>query len=309
MQYFLNLPSDFFDKPAAWAKEMQRQGWSGICASDHILVGSNPYPHVFATAAAMAAATDQILITTSFANNLFRSPVEFAQAAMTLQMLSNGRFEAGIGAGWAEHEMLAMGLEYPDPSVRVSMYIEALTVVRALLQNGQCQFAGEYYQIDISGEFRLGPLPATPPALIASAGGARNIRESAPLVDRIEIKAAARATRGGALDFATLTTVTEDEIKQNIERVQTVNATVPISIFLLVAAGDTPTVRGLKEQFGNGFLSKFIGQAEDVARALEDLTTIGIDRVQLTELIPGSHENLRQFLCTEGRPDRSIPRS
>ena len=135
MQYFLNLPSDFFDKPAAWAKEMQRQGWSGICASDHILVGSNPYPHVFATTAAMAAATDQILITTSFANNLFRSPVEFAQAAMTLQMLSNGRFEAGIGAGWAEHEMLAMGLEYPDPSVRVSMYIEALTVVRALLKH------------------------------------------------------------------------------------------------------------------------------------------------------------------------------
>ena len=297
MEYFLNLPGNHFDKPAAWAKEMEQQGWSGICASDHILVGANPYPHVFATAAAMAAVTDQILITTSFANNLFRSPVEFAQAAMTLQVLSNGRFEAGLGAGWAEHEMLAMGLEYPDPPVRVSMYIEALTVVRELLRNGQCQFAGEHYQVDISGEFRLGPLPATPPALVASAGGPRNIREATPLVDRIEIKASARGTRGGALDFATLATVTEDEVKQNIERVKVVNSNIPIGIFLLVGAGGAPSIQGLKEQFGNSFLGRFIGQAEEVARALEDLSAIGIDRVQLTELIPSSHENLRQFLC------------
>lgn len=297
MEYFLNLPGNHFDKPAAWAKKMERQGWSGICASDHILVGTNPYPHVFATAAAMAAVTDQILITTSFANNLFRSPVEFAQAALTLQVLANGRFEAGLGAGWAEHEMLAMGLEYPDPGVRVSMYIEALTVVRELLRNGQCQFTGEYYQVDISGEFQLGPLPATPPALVASAGGPRNIRESTPLVDRIEIKASARGTRGGALDFAMLATVTEDEIKRNIERVKMVNSNIPIGIFLLVGAGDEPSVQGLKEQFGGGFLGQFIGQPEDVARALEGLAATGIDRVQLTELIPGSHENLREFLC------------
>ena len=299
MEYFLNLPSDHFDKPADWAREMEAQGWSGICASDHILVGTNPYPHVFATAAAMAAVTERISITTSFANNLFRSPVEFAQAALTLQVLSNGRFEAGLGAGWAEHEMLAIGLDYPDPPTRVSMYVEALAVVRELLREGQCQFKGEHYQVDISGEFLLGPLPATPPPLVASAGGPRNIRESTPLVDRIEIKASARGTRGGALDFATLATVTEDEIKQNVDRVKAVNSDIPIGIFLLVGAGDDPIVQGLKAQFGNGFLGQFIGEPDDVARALEDLADIGIERVQLTELIPGSHANLCGFLCTQ----------
>ena len=297
MEYFLNLPGTHFDKSAEWAREVEAQGWSGICASDHILVGTHAYPHVFATAAAMAVVTERILITTSFANNLFRSPVEFAQAALSLQVLSNGRFEAGIGAGWAEHEMLAMGMPYPEPATRVSMYIEALEIVRSLLEDGQCQFQGEHYQVDISGEFRLGPLPDVPPPLVASAGGPRNIRESVPLVDRIEIKASARGTRGGALDFATLATVTEDEVKQNVDRVKALDPDIPIGIFLLIGAGESPAVTGLKEQFGNGFLGQFIGPAEDVARALEDLSELGIERVQLTESIPGSQQNLCEFLC------------
>jgi len=296
VEYFLNLPGTHFNKPAEWASAMEAQGWDGICASDHILVGTNPYPHVFVTAMAMAAATDRILLTTSFANNLFRSPVEFAQAAFTLQEQSGGRFEAGLGAGWAEHEMHAMGLDYPAPGDRVGMYIEALAIVRELLQTGQCQFSGKYYNIDVSGEYKLGPLPETPPPLVASAGGPRNIRESTPLVDRIEIKAASRGTRGGALDFAVLATVTEDEIKQNVDRVKSINPDMPVGIFLLIGAADSPMVTGLREQFGNGFLGNFVGHPEDVAQALESLSAIGIERIQLTETVPGSQENLRPFL-------------
>ena len=298
MEYFVNLPGTQFATPAAWAAEMEAQGWDGICASDHILVGTNPYPHVFATAAAMATATDRIAVTTSFANNLFRSPVEFAQASLTLQVLSNGRFEAGLGAGWAEHEMLAMGLDYPDPPTRVSMYIEALTIVRALLMDGQCRFNGDHYKVDLSGEYRLGPMPATPPPLIASAGGPRNIRESTPLVDRVEIKASARGTRGGALDLEEVALVTEADVRDNIQRVKQINPEMPIGIFLLVGTGEM--ANGLKAQFGNGFLGRFIGHAEDVAEALSDLADLGIDRVQLTELLPGSQQQLQPLLCSQG---------
>jgi alkanesulfonate monooxygenase SsuD/methylene tetrahydromethanopterin reductase-like flavin-dependent oxidoreductase (luciferase family) len=296
MEYFLNLPGAHFNKPAEWASAMEAQGWDGICASDHVLVGTNPYPHVFVTAMAMAAATDRITLTTSFANNLFRSPVEFAQAAFALQCQSGGRFEAGLGAGWAEHEMNALGLDYPAPRDRVGMYIEALAIVRQLLHTGQCQFSGAYYNIDISGEYKLGPMPATPPPLVASAGGPRNIRESTPLVDRIEIKAASRGTRGGALDLAVLATVTEDEIKKNFDRVKSIDPDMPVGIFLLVGADDSPLVAGLKAQFGNGFLGHFLGHPEDVAQALENLSAIGIARVQLTEIVPGSQENLQPFL-------------
>ncbi|MYE86130.1 MAG: LLM class flavin-dependent oxidoreductase, partial [Gammaproteobacteria bacterium] len=114
MEYFPNLPVRDFDQPGAWAKAKEAQGWHGICASDHLFLGDHRYPHVFVTAMAMVGATERIRVTTSFANNLFRSPVEFAQAALALQTFSGGRFEAGLGAGWAAAEMRAMGMTYPD---------------------------------------------------------------------------------------------------------------------------------------------------------------------------------------------------
>ena len=300
MEYFPNLPVEDFDRPGAWAKAKETQGWHGICASDHLFLGGHQYPHVFVTAMAMAGATERIKVTTSFANNLFRSPVEFAQAALALQAFSGGRFEAGLGAGWAAAEMQAMGMAYPDGPTRVSLYVEALQVAAALIQTGQCRFSGEHYRIDIAGESAIGPRPATPPPLIASAGGPRAVRAVTPLVDRVEIKANARGTRGGGLDLATVATVTEDEVKRNVERVKVIDADKPLSIFLLVAAGEGPEVLALKGLFGNGYLGRFAGHPDDVAHSLEDLATMGIDRVQLTELAPGSHDALAARLL--GQP-------
>lgn len=233
------------------------------------------------------------LLTTCFGRRL-----NLPRRLLTLQVLSNGRFEAGLGAGWAEHEMLAMGLDYPDPPTRVSMYLEALAIVRALLMDGQCRFNGDHYQVDLSGEYRLGPMPATPPPLIASAGGPRNIRESTPLVDRVEIKASARGTRGGALDLAEVALVTEADVRDNVQRVKQINPELPVGIFLLVGTGEM--ANGLKAQFGNGFPGRFIGHAEDVAEALSGLAELGIDRVQLTELLPGSQQQLQPLLCSQG---------
>lgn len=296
MEFFVNYPAGTEVDPGAWAREKEVEGWHGVCASDHFWVGPTRYPHVFVAATRMACATDRIRITTSFCNNLFRSPVEFAQAALSLQAVSAGRFDAGLGAGWAEDEMLATGQDYPDGPTRVSRYVEALTVAGALLRTGQCRFQGEHYRVDVTGERGLALGDVAPPPLIASAGGPRSIRETAPLVDRVEIKASARATRVGHLDFSIMNTVTEDEIRRNVERVRAVSATVPIGIFMLVAAGDAPQVAGLKAGFGDGYLGRFLGEPSAVADALRRLGELGIDRVQLTELAPGTHSALAGHL-------------
>ncbi len=299
MEYFVNLPGNRFQDPGAWAAEMEQLGWHGICASDHFWVSDHAYPHVFVAATQMACATSRVLITTSFCNNLFRSPVEFAQAALSLQQASHGRFEAGLGAGWAEAEIDAIGMEYPDGPTRMSRYIEAMAIVRELINTGQCQFSGEHYQVDISGDNRLGPTVGSPPPLVGSVGGPRGSREISPLVDRIEVKASARSTRGGQIDLAVMATVTEDEVKRNIDRVREVNSDIPIGIFLLTAAGDSDVVTGMKAMMGNGFLGNFMGHPEDVAQALESLQSLGISRVQLTEFAPGSHSVLAPCLLGE----------
>jgi alkanesulfonate monooxygenase SsuD/methylene tetrahydromethanopterin reductase-like flavin-dependent oxidoreductase (luciferase family) len=296
MEYFANFPAGTEAAPDTWAKKKESEGWHGICASDHLWVGPTRYPHVFVAATQMACATNKVAVTTSFCNNLFRSPVEFAQAALALQAACNGRFEAGLGAGWAQDEIEAIGQTYPDGPTRVSMYVEALQIVRQLLATGQCEHRGQYYQVDIAGENRLAQITEPPPPLIASAGGPRALREVTPLVDRVEIKASARATRVGHIDLEIMATVTEEEVRRNVERVRAVSDTVPIGIFLLTGVGDDPAVAGMKAALGGGYLSRYYGEATRVSEALAELGTMGIDRVQLTEIASGSHAALATCL-------------
>ena len=296
MEFFANYPAGSESDPAKWAKAKEDEGWHGVCASDHFWVGETRYPHVFVTAAQMACATSRLKLTTSFCNNLFRSPVEFAQASLALQAASGGRFEAGLGAGWLRDEIEAIGETYPDGPTRMSMYIEAMKIVKPLLSTGQCQFSGDFYEIDIQGNDQLAPRFDSPPPLIGSVGGPRGLREITPLVDRIEIKASARATRMGHLDFEVMSTVSEDEVKESVARVRAVDASIPIGIFILVAAGNDAIVDGMKAGLGDGYLSRFMGEAESVAGALRDISALGIDRVQITELVPGSQARLSPFL-------------
>ena len=94
------------------------------------------------------------------------------------------------------------------------------------------------------------------------------------------------------MDIATMATVTEEEVKRNIDHVKTTAPDKPVSIFLLVSAGISKDFMPVKAMFGDGFLSQFHGPADEVGEALERLGRIGIDRVQLTEMVPGSQEAL-----------------
>ena len=182
--------------PAAWACRREDEGWDVLGCADHFFsVRRGAYPHVWVTLATFAAATTRVGLTSSFANNLLRSPVEFAQAALQLQSVSGGRFEAGLGAGWTKDEIDAAGLEYPSPGERAGRYIEAMHIVRQILDTGTSRFEGRYYRVDLPN-LRVGPDP--PPPLVGSLGGARTIREVGPLVDRIEINPGSPATSATA---------------------------------------------------------------------------------------------------------------
>ena len=81
-----------------------------------------------------------------------------------------------------------------------------------------------------------------------------------------------------------------------LERVRRINPSIPIGIFILTGAGDDPVIEGLKKNLAGGYLSRFMGNPADVAAALQDLGEMGIDRVQLTQLAPGSHSALANHL-------------
>ena len=128
--------------PVAWAEAREAEGWPVISASDHLWDTSRAYPHWAVTLTQLAMTTTSCRVASSFANNLLRSPVEFAQAAFALHRASGGRFEAGLGAGWSEGEITGTGQRYPTPSERAGRYAEAMHVVRTLFDTGACTFAG-----------------------------------------------------------------------------------------------------------------------------------------------------------------------
>ncbi len=294
MEFFPNYNTNVDIDPVVWAQEREAEGWDGIVASDHYWIGEKPFPHLWVTLTQMACATKRITIASSFANNLFRSPVEFAQASLALHRASGGRFEAGLGAGWNEEEMLATGQEYPTGPVRVSMYREAAEIARALLTTGSCTFEGEYYQVKVP---RLEPFdPDSHPPLVGACGGPRSIREITPLLDRIEVKGSGAATRGGILDFEKLAAISKDDIRALVDQVRAVSEDIPMGYFTMIGVGDESVVGEMRAALGDGYASTFMGTAEEVAEALLGLADFGFSRAQLTEFIPGSVKALAPIL-------------
>ncbi len=291
MELFANLTSTRY-VPAEFAASAEALGFDGVTCSDHYWL-SDLFPHVWVSLAEMAAATDRVTVAPSFINNLFRSPFEFAQASASMQRLANGRYEAGLGAGWTESEMVATGQVYPDGPTRARMYREAILIVRELFTTGRCDFDGDHFKMQVP---ELAGLSAQPIPLVASVGGDWTIRNISPLVDRVELKVIGRATRGGSLDIGVMASIVEDELLAMVDKVRQASADVPISLFLMVGAGVGPEVDGLAGRLGDNFCGRFVGEPAKVLENLRALEEIGISRVQVTEFVPGTIANLGKEL-------------
>lgn len=283
MQFFANLTSGR-DDPLDFARSLERAGFDGVTCADHYWLAGTGSHHVWVTLAAMAGATERVLLGTGYANNLFRSPFEFAQASVSMQRLSGGRYEAGLGAGWANEELLATGQRYPEQPVRARMYREALLIARELFATGSCRFEGEHYTMNVPHFPEL--VPATPIPLVASVGGPWTIRHIVPIVDRVEL-VFGRTTRRGSLDTAALASVTEAELRDMVAAVREVRADIGVGLFVMIAIGDD-AVTPVTGSFADGMYSRFTGEAEYVRDNLLALEELGIGRVHLAEKVPGS---------------------
>lgn len=255
-----------------WAAEREAEGWAGVGFGDHWFVeDSGGCANALVQLGHAAASTTSIGLSTSFANNLFRSPVELAQAALTIQLLSSGRFELGIGAGWAAAEVTGAGLAFPDPAVRVRRLREAVCVVRDLL-HGACRFAGEFYDVDLPA---VGPPVSVPPPISAALGGPVSMRTIGPLVDRIELY-----TMGAAFSHGFAGTSRAD-LQRLIDVAREVNPAAPITLALVVAPGTGPVVDYFQSLYVESCFDGLAGPADRVADAIQAFSDLDIDRINV----------------------------
>ncbi len=138
---------------------------------DH-LGSSLPQLAPFVALGAAAAATTRIRLATTVIDNDFRHPVMLAKEVATLDVLSDGRVDLGIGAGWVEEDYTRTGIgTFDSPRERVDRLIESLDVVGRLLAGEEVTHRGTNYQLD---RFRANPDPVQQPVpVMIGAGGKR----------------------------------------------------------------------------------------------------------------------------------------
>jgi probable F420-dependent oxidoreductase len=181
-------------RPLTWprlldsARRAEELGFDSVWISDHFFAdigryggpkGSLGTVEPFTALAALATATERVHLGTLVACTSFRNPAHIAKMSTTIDLLSGGRFELGLGAGWFEREFDAFGFDFATPGERFSVLEESVCVVEGLFGKGPFDFEGKHFQL--SGAYNH-PSPAReggPPIWIGGKGGHRLLRLTA----------------------------------------------------------------------------------------------------------------------------------
>ena len=142
-----------------------------------------PTLECWTTLSALAAETRQIRLTPLVLANPYRHPALLAKMASTLDVISGGRLELGIGAGGGRDDHLASGFPYPSTAVRVEMLEEAVQVIKALWTEGEARFQGSYYRLEGAVNEPKPLQKPRPPILIGGSGETYLFRAVARFAD------------------------------------------------------------------------------------------------------------------------------
>lgn len=279
----------------ALARAAEDHGLEALFRSDHYESGDD-HPKgsldAWATLAGLATITSRLRLGTMVSPATFRHPSVLARNAVTVDHLSGGRVELGIGTGWWELEHRRYGFPFPPMAERMDILAEQLAVVAGHWADGPFSFDGEHYRIE---DLDAQPKPLQrprPPLVMGGAARRRSAELAARYADEYNLVFAtpeecreARprlddACRRVGRDPATLgyslmtgTVIGRDtaDLQWRVER-------------LAAQAGISPTVEALREDMGEGSL---VGTVDEVAARLEEYRAAGIGRVmfqhQITE--------------------------
>lgn len=226
------------DSGAEWrakARRIEELGYDTLLLTDHLTQQLAPIP---AMAAALEATTTLRVGSYVFSND-YRNPLMLAKEIATLDHLSGGRVDFGLGAGWYVRDYEMLGIPYDPPGVRVSRMIEAVRLLDRLFSEDVVDSSGSFYTVHGA---RLLPKRPRPPLMIG-AGGPRMLRFAAEHADIIALNP--QFSADGHPILADLTSgATERKLSQLRAELGERLAKVELNIFI-VDAGVTDEPRSL----------------------------------------------------------------
>ncbi len=169
------------------ARAAEEMGYATFLIRDHFV--APPFGHQlapFAALATVAAVTTTVRIGTLVFANDYRPPVILAKETATLDLLSGGRFELGIGTGFLKAEYDQAGIVFDPPGARVDRFAESLSVLKGLFADAPLTFSGEHYRLTEFDSFPK-PVQRPHPPILVGAGGKRMLSIAAREADIIGI--------------------------------------------------------------------------------------------------------------------------
>ncbi len=181
----------------------EEAGFHAYARPDHLLAEGtlappgSPLLECFTTIATLIPTTTRLRFLQTVACNSFRHPGLLAKMVATLDVISNGRMELGIGAGWLREEYDAYGYEFPPAAVRLEQLREALEVVKLLWSGEPVDYAGTHYRLR-GAVAAPRPLQRPGPPILVGGGGPGLLAIAAAAADVVNI---VPPTSGGAADL------------------------------------------------------------------------------------------------------------
>jgi probable F420-dependent oxidoreductase len=150
------------------ARRIESMGYTALYLPDHF----SDQLGVFSALAAASVVTKELRLGWLVLDNDYRHPVVTAKEVATLDVLSNGRVDFGIGAGWERSDYDASGIPYDSPGVRIDRMVEGLEICKGLWGPAPFSFEGKHYRIDgLDGKPK--PVQQPRPKVLLGGGGKR----------------------------------------------------------------------------------------------------------------------------------------
>ncbi len=307
MQYGLSLPQGWtmdltgikdpveaYETMTRVAQTADETGYNSVWLVDHFHTIPQPSQEVtfecWTSTAALARDTKRVRIGQMVSCNGYRNPALLAKMASTVDVLSHGRLNFGIGSGWYEHEYRAYGYDYPDAPERLRYLREALQVILAMWTQEEAVFEGKYYQVRGAINQPKGVQKPHIPVLIGGGGEKVTLKLVAQYGDACNV--------GG--DLATIKHKFA-VIKQHCESVGRDYESIHRTSTAICAIGETDELAlagipdELRSRFGDRLKDALIGSPDTIRQRLQAYEEAGVQELILRFPDPTNLDTIRFF--------------
>jgi F420-dependent oxidoreductase-like protein len=181
-----NKPQALFSQIQSTVNLCEHLGYDAVWLDDHLMFGETPILECWTTLAALAVSTKRIRLGTMVTTNTFRNPTLLAKMAATVDVVSGGRLELGLGAGIRKEEHTANGFPFPKASERIARLKESAQIIQSLWTQKRTTYSGKYFQVtDAACEPKPLQKPH-PPLTIGGSGEKYLLKVTAQFADRFD---------------------------------------------------------------------------------------------------------------------------